>query len=129
FAFERQDVQAYADEQALSIEEAARMLRYQFLFRQADAAGAQAVAVAHSANDQVETVLMHLLRGAGLSGLSGMPVYSLPNPWSQDIPLVRPLLSTWREDILAYNRDQGLVAREDATNQDLRYYRNRLRHE
>lgn len=129
FAFERQDVQAYADEQVLSVEEAARVLRYRFLFRQAEAAGAQAVAVAHTANDQVETVLMHLLRGAGLSGLSGMPVYSLPNPWSQSIPLVRPLLSTWREEVLRYNRDQGLVAREDVTNQDVRYYRNRLRHE
>ena len=91
--------------------------------------GLQAVAVGHTADDQVETVLMHLLRGAGLSGLRGMSYYSLPNPWSQTIPLVRPLLGVWREEIMAYLARQGLQPSLDASNLEKRYYRNRLRHE
>ncbi|MCJ7432304.1 MAG: tRNA lysidine(34) synthetase TilS, partial [Anaerolineales bacterium] len=66
------DVRAYAESESLSIEEAARNLRYRFLFEQARRTNAQSVAVAHTADDQVETVLMHFLRGAGLAGLKGM---------------------------------------------------------
>ena len=92
FVLERGDVPAYAARHSLSIEEAAREVRYRFLFDQAARCQAPAVAVGHTANDQVETVLMHLLRGSGLAGLRGMSYRSLPNPWSQSIPLVRPLL-------------------------------------
>jgi tRNA(Ile)-lysidine synthase len=129
YVWERQDVQHYADQHRLSIEEAARNVRYRFLFEQAEKLKAQAVAVGHTADDQVETVLMHLLRGAGVSGLRGMSYYSLPNPWSQEIPLVRPLLGVWREEILEYLKRQGLQPNLDASNLDRRYYRNRLRHE
>src|ERR1051325_7990608 len=66
------DVRVFADTEKLSIEEAARLLRYRFLMDQARRFHAQAVAVGHTADDQVETVLMHFLRGAGLSGLKGM---------------------------------------------------------
>ena len=66
------DVHAYAEREKLSIEEAARILRYRFLMEQARYFKAQAVAVGHTADDQVETVLMHFLRGAGLAGLKGM---------------------------------------------------------
>ena len=62
----------------------------------------------HTADDQVETILMHLLRGSGLSGLRGMEYCLLPNPWSDHIPLVRPLLSTWRGDILNYLTENGI---------------------
>ncbi len=124
-----EDVAGFATTRHLSIEEAARMLRYRFLFEQARQVGAQAVATGHTANDQVETVLMHWLRGSGLSGLRGMPFRSLPNPWSSDLPLVRPLLGCWRADILAALAEQGLQPVWDASNQDLQYYRNRLRHE
>ena len=71
---------------------------------------AQAVLVGHHADDQVETVLMHLLRGSGMSGLAGMRMVLLPNPWSETIPLVRPLLFTWRAEIEEYCRSQRLAS-------------------
>ncbi|MFC1996622.1 tRNA lysidine(34) synthetase TilS [Chloroflexota bacterium] len=119
----------YAREQGLSIEEAAREMRYQFLFDQASRYDAQAVAVGHNANDQVETVLMHLLRGAGLDGLTGMCFHSLPNPWSETTPLIRPLLSITRAEIVAYASKKGLSPLVDPTNTDTSFLRNRLRHE
>src|SRR5688500_9907796 len=66
------EVRAFADAEKLSIEEAARIMRYRFLMGQARRFRAQAVAVGHTADDQVETVLMHFIRGAGLEGLKGM---------------------------------------------------------
>ncbi len=127
FALGKEDVMALAQQHSLSIEEAARTARYQFLFRQAVQHGAQAVAVGHTADDQVETVLMHFLRGTGMSGLSGMAYRSLPNPWSREIPLVRPLLGVWRAEIMDYLAQRGLQPSLDASNQDVRFYRNRLR--
>ena len=129
FVLERADVQGYADQNGLSTEEAARELRYRFLFAEASRRQAQAVAVGHTADDQVETVLMHLLRGSGLAGLRGMSYRSLPNPWSASLPLVRPLLGSWREEILEYLVQRGLQPTQDLSNLDVRYYRNRLRHE
>jgi tRNA(Ile)-lysidine synthase len=123
------DVADYAHKNKLSIEEAARRARYYFMFEQAKQIDAQAVAVAHTANDQVETVLMHLLRGAGLAGLKGMSYQSFLDEWSLSIPLVRPLLDVWREDILEYCRTLGLQPVTDLTNFNTNYYRNRLRHE
>ncbi len=125
----KEDVPAFAQENKFSIEEAARVLRYGFLFTQARLNGAQAVAVAHSADDQVETMIMHLLRGTGLSGLKAMSYITLPNAWSQDIPLIRPLLSSWRHEIIQYCQDRDLHPIQDKSNQDTNYYRNRLRHE
>jgi tRNA(Ile)-lysidine synthase len=125
----KEDVAGYAREHKLTIEEAARLLRYRFLFTQARLNSAQAVAVAHTADDQVETVIMHFLRGSGLSGLKGMVMVTLPNPWSQEIPLIRPLLSSWREEIVRYCQDRRLEPVEDRTNLDTAYHRNRLRHE
>lgn len=126
---ERHDAAAFARTRRLSIEEAARDVRYRFLFRVAQAHHAQAVAVAHTADDQVETFLMHLLRGAGLSGLSGMAYRSQPNPWDDHIPLIRPLLNTWRVEVEAYLHRNELPAQIDDSNRDWRFYRNRLRGE
>jgi tRNA(Ile)-lysidine synthase len=123
------DVRGYAGDHSLSLEEAARELRYRFLFEQAETFHAQAVAVGHTADDQVETVLMHLLRGTGLQGLRGMTYRSLPTAWSQEIPLVRPLLEFWRREIIAYIRENELIPALDASNLDTTYFRNRLRHE
>ncbi len=123
---ERADVARYADARGLSLEAAAREVRYRFLFQVARDVRAQAVAVAHTQDDQAETVLLHLLRGSGLTGLQGMrPKAYL---WDGTIPLVRPFLVVSRREVLAYCREHGLPYREDPTNQDLRFTRNRIRH-
>lgn len=129
FRLGRVDVGALATEQGFSLEEAARLARYRFLFEQARLEQIQTVATGHTADDQVETVLMHLLRGAGLSGLGGMDYRSLPNTWSRDIALIRPLLGVWREEIMAYLDEQDIQTITDTSNLDTRFYRNRLRHE
>jgi tRNA(Ile)-lysidine synthase len=123
------DVQGYASERKIATEEAARILRYETLFEQADRLGAQAVLVGHTADDQVETILMHLLRGSGISGLRGMQYCTLPNPWSKHIMLARPLLSTWRADIMRYLEQNQINPAFDQTNLDTAYFRNRVRHE
>jgi len=124
-----EDVLEFARRRRKSIEEAAREARYQFLFTQAREHAAQAVGVGHTADDQVETVLMHFLRGAALEGLGGMAHRSLPNPWSESIPLIRPLLGIWRTEIKAYCQERGLQPVTDLSNQDVTFFRNRLRHE
>ncbi len=122
------DVHAHAEREHLSIEEAARVLRYRFLFAAARKHGAQAVAVGHTADDQVETVLMHFLRGAALSGLKGMEFRTWLPSFDRTIPVVRPLLGLWRSDTEAYCRTHGLQPHYDASNLDQAYFRNRVRH-
>ena len=120
------DVPAYAAEHRFSLEEAARRVRYQFLARVAQEVGAVSVAVGHNADDQVETIVMHWLRGSGLAGLRGM----LPlSPLAPDSPLrlVRPLLEVTRSEIEAYCARHGLTPRFDRSNLDTTYFRNRLR--
>ncbi|MFO8037420.1 MAG: tRNA lysidine(34) synthetase TilS [Anaerolineales bacterium] len=129
FSLGEADVGLFAEKSSLSIEEAARILRYRFLFSEAQRRNAQAVAVGHTADDQVETVLMNIIRGAGLQGLTGMSSFSLPNEWSEDIPLVRPLLSVWNEEVKAYCREHQLAPLYDPSNEDLTYHRNRVRHQ
>lgn len=122
------DVREFAVEGGYSIEEAARILRYQFLFDVANTEMAGAVAVAHHADDQVETILMNLLRGAGTRGLSGMQVVSIPNPWHETIPLVRPLLEVAKKDLVDYQVEHELPVIEDKSNLDEIYFRNKIRH-
>lgn len=105
----------------LGVEETGRRLRYEFLFRTADAIGADRIATAHHAQDQAETVLLNLLRGTGPEGLGGIP------PVRGRI--VRPLLQTDRAEIEKYLQENGLSHVEDSTNEDTRYARNRLRRE
>jgi tRNA(Ile)-lysidine synthase len=126
--FERGDVRGYAEREGLSIEEAARTLRYHFLFEGARAYDAQAVAVGHTADDQVETVLMHFLRGAGLTGLKGMSYRSFLPAFDENIPVVRPLLDTWREETVVYCAANGLQPYHDPSNESLNFLRNRIRH-
>ena len=112
------DVRGYAEENSLSIEEAGRILRYQFLFDVAVKEGAGAVAVAHHADDQIETVMMNLLRGAGTRGLSGMKAISVPNPWSDDIPVIRPFLEVDKVDLIAYHSENQFPVIVDGSNED-----------
>ena len=128
FVSDSADVHSYAAAQALSLEEAARLLRYRFLFAAARRRSAQAVAVGHTADDQVETILMHFLRGAGLAGLKGMEHRTLLPVFDDSISLVRPILGLRRTETEAYCRDHGLQPHYDATNADQAYFRNRLRH-
>ncbi|MBW8010836.1 MAG: tRNA lysidine(34) synthetase TilS [Chloroflexi bacterium] len=127
FRLGQEDVKAYSDANSISIEEAARILRYRFLFQEAKLANAQAVVVGHNADDQVESIVMHLLRGAGISGLKGMQPHILLSEWSTEISLVRPLLNTWRQEILTYCSYHDLEPVFDRSNQDTTYFRNRIR--
>ncbi len=129
FVVESTDVRQYASMNKLSLEEAARNLRYHFLFVQARHFQAQAIAVGHTADDQVETVLMHLIRGAGLTGLKGMLYRTLLPVFDPVIPVVRPLLDVWREQTIAYCASHNLTPHHDASNDSLDFLRNRLRHE
>ncbi len=138
---EARDVAALAQDSGLAIEEAARQARYTFLARVARHWGAGKIAVGHNADDQVETIVMHWLRGSGLAGLRGM----LPSSRLKEMRLaesenstraanarlllIRPLLETPRADIEAYCTKEGLEPRFDRSNLDTTYYRNRLRHE
>jgi tRNA(Ile)-lysidine synthase len=128
FVVESVDVADYASEHGLSIEEAARKCRYQFLFETARTRKAKFVAVAHTADDQIETILMHLIRGAGLTGIKGMtPTTRLPE-FDSEITLIRPILHLWRSDTEAFCRQNNLEFIVDASNTDQTFIRNRLRH-
>jgi tRNA(Ile)-lysidine synthase len=122
------DVRLFAREYDLSIEEAARIQRYRFLFSTARKHRADAVAVGHTADDQVETILMHFLRGAGLAGLKGMTGSTLLPEFDARIPLLRPILHLWRTETEAYCREHDLPIIQDVSNLDQAYFRNRLRH-
>lgn len=122
------DVRGYADEKKISIEEAARALRYRFLFDLARRRNAQAVAVGHTADDQVETVLMHFLRGSGIAGLKGMSYRSIVKTFDPEIPIVRPLLDLWRDETVVYCAVNGLRPHYDSSNDSLNFQRNRIRH-
>lgn len=132
------DVPSLAEREKLTLEEAARRARYGFLCEVAEHIGAHRIAVAHNADDQAETVLMHLLRGTGPAGLRGMlPAtrlrdYRLLLTEARPAPtllLIRPLLNVTREEIEAYCRQHELAFRFDQSNLDTTYFRNRLRHE
>jgi len=108
------------------LESAAREARYRFLQETAERQGARYIAVAHTADDQVETILHHIIRGTGLAGLSGMPrVRSL----SPAVTLVRPLLGIRRSEVEDYLRQIGQPFRTDPTNLSTDLTRNRIRHE
>ena len=127
FVSRRVDVAAYAKENKLGIEEAARVCRYRFLFEVARENDAQAIVLGHHADDQVETVLMHFMRGSGMAGLTGMYPYTILEQFDKNIPLLRPLLKTKREALEAHASHHQLKPLEDESNQMPVYYRNKLR--
>ena len=133
---DRQDVAAYRIERNLSVEEAARELRYAFLAKVAREVGANRIAVGHTRDDQVETILMHLLRGTGITGLCGLAPCSPLAHDSQGMSLpakrsnllvIRPLLDITREETTSYCRKHQLDPRIDSSNRSLSFFRNRLR--
>lgn len=122
----RRDVAAQARAEGANLEALARRERYRWLAEVARTHGMKYIATGHTANDQAETVLHRLLRGTGLRGLRGIAARRELEP---GLEVVRPLLAATRADILAYLKEPGQPYREDATNFDLRYTRNRIRHE
>lgn len=121
FATKRVDVAALAKGAKLSLEDAGRQARYSFFAETAEIHGATSIAVAHHLDDQAETVLIRLLRGAGGTGLSGMaPIQGM---------LKRPLLQVSREEIERYLKGRGISYRTDASNADPAILRNSIRHE
>jgi len=118
------DVRGIARRRKLSLEMAGREVRYGFLSETARKLRASAIATAHHADDQVETVLLNLLRGTGAQGLAGIPVVAA----THGVRVIRPCLELRHEDALSYLRAKGLAWREDSSNQDVAYRRNLIRH-
>ena len=124
----RGGVQAFAKEQGISIEMAARQLRHDFLAQTARRLSCSVIALAHHADDQVELFFLRLLRGAGGEGLAGMK-WSSPSPVSRSVRLARPLLEVSKAELLEFAHANKIRFREDATNQSRDILRNRVRHE
>jgi tRNA(Ile)-lysidine synthase len=129
FHCERGDVGAHATEKHLSIEAAARKMRYEYFDCLLRAGGLNRLATAHTLDDQAETVLMRVVRGAGTRGLAGIyPQLAVHGSQFSEGSIVRPLLGIRRTELEAYLREVGQEWREDSTNRDLRHARNRVRH-
>ena len=124
---EKRDVKAYQKSERLSLEEAAREVRYNFLADVARATGADAVAVGHTLDDHIETILMHLIRGSGTRGLRGLQPSSQWRPGKVALNVIRPLLKMSREETVAYCRRHRLKPRLDTSNLSLSPLRNRIR--
>lgn len=122
----RVDVERAAQQQGDGIEAAARGERYRFFRSLAHRLGADWVLTAHTADDQAETILHRIVRGTGLAGLAGIPRC---RPLTPNVQLVRPLLEVTRGALVDYLHALGQPYREDSSNLDLRFTRNRLRHE
>jgi tRNA(Ile)-lysidine synthase len=122
----RADIAGLARQQGQGVEETARDERQRFLEETALARDCKVIALAHTADDQAETILHHILRGTGLAGLCGIPRERTLN---SQIRLVRPLLEVERNVVLDYLAQLGQGYREDESNRDEAYTRNRLRHQ
>jgi tRNA(Ile)-lysidine synthase len=118
----RGDVRSRARDRRTGIEETARELRYGFLQEVCRETGAGRIATGHNADDNAETMLLHLFRGAGVRGLAGIPIQR------NDGLIIRPLLFATRNEIAAYAVEQGITFREDSTNADDDRARNVIRH-
>lgn len=116
----RLPVASHAQVQGISVQMAARELRYAWL-NELHEADAIPIALAHHADDSIETLFINLLRGAGVHGWAGIPPVSGP--------FIRPLLAVHRDAIERYAREHSVLFREDSSNTDPKYLRNRIRHE
>lgn len=127
YTLQHADVAAYRRAHRLSMEDAARRVRYTFLADAAARHAAHAVAVAHTADDQAETLLMNIIRGSGLDGLRGMQTLDSLAIDTANLTLFRPLLGVSRAQTYAYCAALGLQPRQDASNLSLEHTRNRIR--
>jgi tRNA(Ile)-lysidine synthase len=119
---EEENVPQFLLSNSMSKQDAARMLRYKFLITVSKQEYCQRIATGHNADDQAETVLMRVLRGAGPDGLAGIPP-------KRDGTIIRPLLGLWRSEIEEYLEARGLPYRTDASNLESTYTRNKIRNE
>jgi tRNA(Ile)-lysidine synthase len=128
-AIGRRDVAAYRNRKGGSLEEAAREVRYGFLANVAEKVGASKVVTGHTCDDHIETILLHLLRGAGTGGLRGLQSRSALPYGENGSPLevVRPLLEVTRQETVDYCRRHRLAPRSDSSNESLSFLRNRIR--
>jgi len=127
FEFGSANVRAIAKKKKNSIETAAREARYSFFAKTAKRRRCHTIFLGHHADDLVETFLLNLIRGAGLTGLAAMRDVFTRDIDGVNLTIVRPLLSVWRSDIDKYVQQYHLKFREDATNKNLAATRNRLR--
>ncbi len=121
FVWEKVDCRKLAAVRALSLEEAAREARYDFLERVRINSGARYITTGHTADDNAEAILFNMIRGTGPAGLAGIPPV-------REGRILRPLLIFWKKDLVRYLKARGLTWVEDSTNTDLDYSRNRIRH-
>jgi len=119
------DVPAFIEETALNAQTAARIKRYAFLHEVAAEFGAARIALAHHADDQAETLVMRILRGTGPTGLAGMP----ERRWEKKVELIRPLLRIYKSELLHYLAEHDLPYCLDSSNDERKYFRNRVRHD
>ena len=120
FFVKRADVQKIANDKKIGTEEAGRKVRYDFFEEVLQKTGSNKIAIAHNKNDKIETIIMHLLRGSGLSGLKGIePI--------RDNKYIRPLIECERQEIEQYCKNRKLQPRIDKTNFENEYTRNKIR--
>jgi len=127
YTVESMDVSKYKAAKKLSMEEAARELRYQFLSEVALKSNTNIISLGHTLDDQVETILMNIIRGCGLNGLKGMGNLTTRKINSRDFTLFRPLLNLKRSQTLEYCKSNDIPIRIDETNTDIAITRNRVR--
>lgn len=121
FYTENFNTRNFAEQEHISIQMAARNLRYQWFEKVRQQEGYDFIATAHHSNDTTETVLLHLTRGTGIAGLHGIP--------AKNGSIIRPMLSVTKDDIFEYVTERKLIWREDVSNETTKYQRNKIRHE
>ena len=126
---EQREVKAYQSRRRCSLEEAAREVRYTFLAQVARTIGADRVAVGHTVDDHIETILMHLIRGTGTRGLRGLQPSSWWQSLGDSLTVIRPLLEVSRQETVDYCHRYQLMPRVDISNLSLSPLRNRIRHQ
>lgn len=115
------DTADHAEEEGISIQMAARKLRYEWFEQISDDHGFKSIATAHNMNDSIETVLINMSRGTGMKGITGIP--------SRNEKFIRPLLNLERKEILEFAKTNSLQHREDSSNTSRKYQRNKIRHD
>ncbi|MCC9168898.1 tRNA lysidine(34) synthetase TilS [Pontibacter harenae] len=121
FFTENFNTRAFAEQEKLSIQMAARTLRYQWFEQVRQQEGYDYLATAHHSNDTTETILLHLTKGTGIAGLHGIP--------PQNGHIIRPMLSVTKDDIYDFVTSNKLIWREDSSNETTKYQRNKIRHD